>query len=96
MTTTTNGWKQYSLTSDNGTVSTSRYSRFLSLVQLGKDYTIGFAQQPPSDMILSLSLPAINGDNTQQLSASITYRSSNVIIVSKADGTRGTVVSETD
>jgi hypothetical protein len=47
-------------------------------------------------MILSLSLPNINGDNSQQLSASITYRSSNVIVLFKADGTKGTVVAETD
>jgi hypothetical protein len=47
-------------------------------------------------MILSLSLPTFNGDNSQQLTASITYRSSNVIVVSKSDGTKGQVVSETD
>jgi DNA-binding response OmpR family regulator len=68
----------------------------LSLVQLGKDYIIKFDQQPPSDMILSLSLPDINGDNSQYLSASITYKSSNVIVLFKADGTKGRVVVETD
>lgn len=93
---TTNGWKQYGLTSFNGAVSNYRYSRFLSLVQLKKDYTINFNQQPPSDMILSLSLPEINGDNSQYLSVSIKYNNPNVIIITKSDGTKTTAVNQSE
>lgn len=47
---------------------------------------MSFEAQPPADILLSLSLPNKDGDNSQWIQISLSYKSPNVIVVTKDDG----------
>lgn len=84
LTTEINAWRE---TSWVGTEpSNTRLARFLSLIQYGASYNMSFAAQPPSDMLLSLSLPEVGGDNTKWVCIKIYFPVANSIAVTYANG----------